>query len=196
MPNPATALLTVMLALATAGLGARVVVPRLGDAMARRVAHLAAAVSTRTDETEAAIGPEPDPVLAPAEPPVAPPPPTHRRADKAASGGALDIPADRIAHLTEKQLRSLGATDAVGKDGRAIGARLQGVGALGVGLADGDVVTTIDGSATPDVTTATAAAMRAYASGETTVHATVLRNGHTLLVTVHVPAKRPSGRRA
>ncbi len=70
-----------------------------------------------------------------------------------------------------------------------MGARLYGVGALGVGLADGDVVTSIDGRATPDVTTATGAAMGAYASGEAVAHATVLRAGRTLLVTVHIPPR-------
>jgi hypothetical protein len=184
----------VILALATAGLGARVLVPRVGDAMARRVARLAAVIPVPADSTDFTT--DGDPVPSRAEQPLADPPVpsrgaagTRHSAAKPAAGGALDIPADRLARLTEKQLRSLRAADAVNADGRGIGARLYGVGALGVGLADGDVVTSIDGRATPDVTTATAAAMGAYASGEAVARATVLRDGRTLLVTVHIPPK-------
>jgi hypothetical protein len=181
-----------MLALATAGLGARVLVPTLGDAMARRIARVAAVIPV---SSESDVTTDTGPVPSPAEqPPPDPPAPgrvaagaPHSAAKVAAS--AVDIPADRLARLTAKQLRSLRATDAVGADGRAIGARLHGVGVLGVGLADGDVVTSIDGRATPDVTTATGAAMGAYASGEAVAHATVLRNGRTLVVTVHIPPK-------
>jgi len=193
VPSPVTAPMLAMLALATAGLGARALVPRMGDAMARRVASLTAVLPTAADSTDFAT--DTDSVPPGAEQPAAAPPDvgakagTRRSGTKAASGGALDIPADRLAHLTAKQLRSLRATDAVSADGRAIGARLHGAGALGVGLADGDVVTSIDGRATPDVTTATGAAMGAYASGEALAHAAVLRGGRTLLVTVHIPPR-------
>jgi hypothetical protein len=200
--SPAAALTFVMLALATAGLGARALVPSVGDAMARRIARLAAVIPAPADST--GVTTDTDPVPSRAEQhPADPPDPargdagTRRSAAKAAPGGAIDIPADRLARHTEKQLRSLRATDAVDSDGRAIGARLYGVGALGVGLADRDVVTSIDGRATPDVTTATGAAMGAYASGEAVAHATVLRDGKTLLVTVHIPRDppRPRGER-
>jgi hypothetical protein len=162
--------------------------------MARRIARLAAVIPAPADSTDVTTDTGPAPSLA--EQPLADPSDpgrgdagTRRSAAKAASSGALDIPADRLARLTEKQLRSMRATDAVNADGRAIGARLYGVGALGVGLADGDVVTSIDGRATPDVTTATAGAMEAYASGEAVAHATVLRDGRMLHVTVHIPQK-------
>jgi hypothetical protein len=193
MPSPVTALMLVTLALATAGLGAHALVPRMGDAMARRVASLTAVIPTAADPTDFAT--DTDSVPPGAEKPAAAPPDVRANAvtphsgAKAPSGGAVDIPADRLARLTAKQLRSLRATDAVSADGRALGARLHGVGALGVGLADGDVVTSIDGRATPDVTTATGAAMGAYASGEAVAHATVLREGHTLQVTVHIPPR-------
>jgi hypothetical protein len=184
----------VILALATAGLGARALVPSVGDAMARRVARLTAVIPAPADSADCTT--DTDPVPSRAEQPLADAPDpgrgdagTHHSAPKGAAGGVLYIPADRLARLTEKQLRSLRATDAVNADGRAMGARLHGVGALGVGLADGDVVTSIDGRATPDVTTAAAAAMGAYASGEAAAHATVLRDGRTLLVTVHIPQK-------
>lgn len=70
-----------------------------------------------------------------------------------------------------------------------MGAKLHGVGGLGVGLADGDVVTSIDGRTTANADDATTAALGAYMSGESTVHATLLRAGRTLRVTVHVPAR-------
>jgi len=168
--------------------------------MARRIASLSAIIpATAADSTDFAT--DTDPVAPRGEQPVADPPDpgghvgARHSSAKAAPGGAVDIPEDRLAHLTAKQLRSLRATDAVGADGRAIGARLYGVGALGVGLADGDVVTSIDGRATPDMTTATGAAMGAYASGEAVAHATVLRGGRTLQVTVHIPprAATPKG---
>jgi hypothetical protein len=186
--------MVVTLALATAGLGAHALVPRMGDAMGRRISRLTALMATPPDSSDLATDTDSVPPEAAEQPAAAPPDVrahavTRRSGAKAPSGGAVDIPADRLARLTAKQLRSLRATDAVSADGRAIGARLHGVGALGVGLADGDVVTSIDGRATPDVTTATGAAMGAYASGEAVAHATVLRDGRTLQVTVHVPPR-------
>lgn len=189
--------------LATASLGARALVPAVGDAAARRIARLTSALPAPTDSADLAT--EADPVPSSAEEPPADPPSApgagrvrrsaRRPSAKPAAGGALEIPADRLANLTEKQLRSLHATDAVDTAGRALGAKLHGVSALGVGLADGDVVTSIDGRATPDVNAATAAAMSAYASGEPAAHATVLRAGRTVLVTVHIPARRPADRK-
>ncbi len=104
---------------------------------------------------------------------------------------AIDIPANHLARLTAKQLRGVHATDAVDPAGRPIGARLHGVGGLGVGLGDGDVVTSIDGHATPTADDATGAALGAYASGEATAHATLLRGGRTVQVTVHIPSRSP-----
>lgn len=91
--------------------------------------------------------------------------------------------------MTAKQLQGVQATDATGAGGHPLGAKLHGVGALGLGLADGDVVTSIDGRTTANANDATTAALGAYMSGESTVHATLLRAGRTLRVTVHVPAR-------
>jgi hypothetical protein len=104
-------------------------------------------------------------------------------------GGSIEIAADRLARLTEKQLQNVNASDAVDVSGRPLGARLHGVGGLGVGLADGDVITSIDGRTTANAGDATTAALGAYMSGEATVHGTLLRDGKTLRVTVHVPAR-------
>jgi hypothetical protein len=61
------------------------------------------------------------------------------------------------------------------------------VSGLGVGLADGDVVTSIDGHATPTADAATAAALGAWGAGQAVVRATVMRDGQPIAVTVHVP---------
>jgi hypothetical protein len=64
---------------------------------------------------------------------------------------------------------------------------LSGVSALGLGLADGDVVTSIDGRPTPTGDAATAAALGAWGAGQGQVRGTLLRDGQTIGVTVHVP---------
>ncbi len=199
MPSPAIALMLMMVALVTAGMGARALVRSLGDAMAHRIERLAAAVSAPPGPVELTSVADPASVVE--EQPVADRPDApradaraRRPAAKVPSGGAIDIPADRVARLTEKQLRTVSATDAVDADGRAVGARLHGVGALSLGLADGDVVTSIDGRATPDVSSGTAAAMQAWASGEAAAHATLLRDGRTFFVTLHIPRGSASPR--
>jgi hypothetical protein len=184
---------------AVVAIGARLALPRVGDAMARK---LSAAVAV----ARAA------PSLAPAPSSVA----TSASADGAPDGGdavpkeagvskqaklggrriakgnpgaskpgVVVISAERVAAAIP-QLRGIRATDATDA-GRAAGARLAGVGALGVGLADGDVVTSIGGRATPTVDDAMAAAMAAYASGASVVQGTVLRGGETIAVSVGIP---------
>jgi hypothetical protein len=178
-------------AFVAAGVGFRALVPTLGDAMAHQLLRVAASIPRAeaqvTDEVDAV--PAAEPVAASVD---------ASSGDKSAGQSpsrarveAIDIPADRLARLTAKQLRGVHATDAVDSAGRPIGARLHGVGSLGVGLGDGDVVTSIDGHATPTADDATGAALGAYASGEATAHATLLRNGRTVQVTVHVPSRRP-----
>jgi hypothetical protein len=89
----------------------------------------------------------------------------------------------------------LSAVDALDAEGNKSGASLSGVEALGVGLDDGDVVTSIDGRVTRDVSTALAAAVQAYGSGRDTARATVRRGDRTVPVVVHIPrsASRPKG---
>jgi hypothetical protein len=172
----------------TAVLGERVLVPRLGDAIAgsllRATAILPAGPAEETADSERG--------------------PSRTLADRAAAGeqrareeplhrsrptgGAIDVPADLVARLTARQLRGIGASDAVDGAGQGLGARLHGVSALGSGLGDGDVVTSIDGRAVRSASEATAAAFAAYASGESVVRGTVLREGRVLHVTVHIPA--------
>jgi hypothetical protein len=191
VPAPVTASGLTFAALVAAGVGFRAFVPALGDAMARQLLGVAASMPRAEahviDEGDAV--PALEPVAAPAdassgeESPAQSP--SHARVE------AIDIPADRLARLTAKQLRGVHATDAVDPAGRPIGARLHGVGSLGVGLGDGDVVTSIDGHPTPTADDATGAALGAYASGEATAHATLLRSGRTVQVTVHIPSRSP-----
>lgn len=198
MRSRRTALILAILALAVvgAGLGARPLVPRIRDAMFRSLARVAVgvtearagtmAVPTEVDSAAPAVAQDPaEPLAAPGI--AAGTPALQPRAPQAQAAGAIDIPEDRVAHLTEKQLRSLRPANVIGADGAAAGVRLHGIGALGVGLTDADVVTSIDGRPTTDLSTGMDAALRAWASGESVAHATVRRAGRTLAVTVHVP---------
>jgi hypothetical protein len=181
-------------ALATAWFGTRELVPRLGDAMARSMVPLASSLvtprSTATGtDTDQSPGDGRDPVDAPSDGV------GHRSRGSDQAAAAIDIPSERLARLSAQQLRGVSAVDAVDASGRAIGARLRGVGGLGVGLLDGDIVTSIDGHATTTVSDGTAAAMAAYASGEASAHATVLRGRRMVRVTVHIPARTPGSKR-
>jgi hypothetical protein len=185
-PRPALACCLALVPLATLAFGTRVLVPRMGDAMAKTLGGMAAVVPVNEGQTATDTDPPAqetaDPVDAGAKDG------GQRRAQgRSQSVEAIDIAPERVARVTARQLRNIGATDAVDEGGHAVGARLHGVGALGVGLADGDVVTSIDGRATLDAAAATAAAIGAYASGEATAHATLLRDGRTVRVTVHIP---------
>jgi hypothetical protein len=175
-------------------IGARLLVPALGDSMARKMAELASAAPRDVPTESAAVAVEVLPAGQEAADGGGPP------AEAAASvlprsgaGGRagrpnIDVPADRLARLTERQLRGIGAATVLGQDGKPAGARLSGVGALGVGLADGDVVTSIGGRATSTADEATAAALDAWSAGPHAETATIVRGGEALAVTVHVPA--------
>jgi hypothetical protein len=194
-------------ALATVSLGTRVLVPRLGDAMAKGLGTVAASLATPrgsgtalsdadpsvADGVDGAEALELDPrdEAAASHPGGIP----QRSRDPAARIAAIDIPRDRVARLSARQLRGISATDALDTSGHAFGARLHGIGGLGVGLTDGDVVTSIDGRATATVNDATAAAIAAYASGQAVAHATVQRGGRIVWVTVHIPVRQTSSRR-
>ena len=179
--------------------------PRVGDAVARRIASIAPPASPapapaatdddRGDDDAPSVGVEP--------PERAPHAPVPRGATRSASRTGppavrlgLDVPEARVSRLTAAQLRGLRATTVLDDQGGASGASLVGVARLGVGLADGDVVTSIDGRPTRTADEATAAAMGAYASGERAAHAVVLRGGRAIAVTVHIPARDIGSTRA
>jgi hypothetical protein len=186
VPRPVIACGAALIPLATLALAPGVLVPRMGDAMAKTLGVLAATLPVAEGQTETDTDPPAqetsDPVDAGAKDGG-----ESRARGRARTVEAIDIAPERVVRVTARQLRNIGATDAVDTEGHAVGARLHGVGALGVGLADGDVVTSIDGRATLDAADATAAAIGAYASGEATAHATLLRDGRTVRVTVHIP---------
>ena len=196
MSSPAITSGLALVAFAAIGLGTPAIVSTVGDSIARRLGNAAAALVPTPPEAErndtlADVVPAPEPLAGPLDAGVAKDSGSgHGRAPASEkSGGSIEITADRLARLTEKQLQNVQASDAVDGAGRPFGARLHGVGGLGVGLADGDVITSIDGRTTANAGDATTAALGAYMSGEATVHGTLLRGGKTLRVTAHVPAR-------
>jgi len=198
VPAPTFAPGLLLVGFATAGLGLRVIVPQLGDAIARKLEVVAAAVPTgeKQASADADVASAPEPLAdrgdaggggdkGPGHPP--------SQGQPGKKVEAIDIPADRLARLTAKQLQGIHATDAVDAAGQALGARLHGVAGLGVGLGEGDVVTSIDGRAIANADDATVASLGAYASGEATAHATLLRGERTIRVTVHIPSRQKAG---
>jgi hypothetical protein len=103
------------------------------------------------------------------------------------SGAHLFIPTERLMALTARELGAVRWARL--QDGRGAGVCLSGVAGLGVGLADGDVVTSIDGRPTRNEDDATAAGMAAWASGEAAVHATLRRREQVVAVTVELPPR-------
>ena len=63
--------------------------------------------------------------------------------------------------------------------------------ALGVGLRDGDIVTSIEGVPPPDAETATDEALEVIARGSTVLHATVQRGDQILALTADLPSAAP-----
>jgi hypothetical protein len=199
--------LIVALALGTGAFAGQTAASRIGDHVALQLTRIAAAWpgATGAEQVEAAVPVPTDDRTSPISPPprsrdrasTSRPAPARSAAAAARhpSDATLEIAADRLARLTEKQLRSLSAVDALDADGNTSGASLSGVRALGVGLDDGDVVTSIDGRVTRDVSTALGAAVQAYGSGRDTARATVRRGDRTVPVVVHIPrsASRPKG---
>ncbi len=197
MPSSALTSGLAVVALAAIGLGTPAIVSTVGDSIARKLGNAAAplvpapAEAPERSDTFADVAPAPEPLADHVDAGAGKDNGSgHGRAPASErSGGSIEIGADRLARLTEKQLQNVHASDAVDASGRPLGARLHGVGGLGVGLADGDVVTSIDGRPTANADDATTAALGAYMSGEATVHGTLLRGGKTLRVTAHVPAR-------
>jgi hypothetical protein len=101
---------------------------------------------------------------------------------------ALFIPLDRVLQLGADRLRAVRWTGALDPSGRPRGVRLSGVAPLSLGLVDGDVVTSIDGSPTATQDEATAAGLAAWSRGEHRVHATIVRGEHLIPVTMDLPA--------
>ena len=115
----------------------------------------------------------------------------------------LFVPARKTAELAARAAKLVHGNDATDGEGRPVGVRLSGIGGLGVGLADGDIVASIGGRPTlsvGDATSAIAAAAIPPPDGRAhRVSAVVLRETGSgderrvekIYVTVEVPAVRP-----
>jgi hypothetical protein len=169
----------------------RALVPRITAAMVRPLVALASILSPVAPGPTPAgpalsVSPWVEPSHAPA-PTLAGPP--LKRQLRESSPPHIVVPKERLLHLSADQLRSVGWATVVGPRGRAAGVRLSGVAPLGVGLVDGDVVTSINGRATPTEDDATAAGTAAWVSGALAANATVLRGSQTIAVTLELPAR-------
>jgi hypothetical protein len=167
----------------------RAFVPRLGDRMARQAVAAAALMAVRVEvrgdaapQPEARIDEPRPPVLAAKTRSAA----TRKREDVRQS---IVLSKDRLLRLTERQLRAVGWTTVVNANGHAAGVRLSGIGALGVGLADGDVVTSINGRPTATEDEATAAGFAAWLSGAPAAQATILRGDQLIGVRLELPPR-------
>ncbi|MDP9035814.1 MAG: hypothetical protein M3O50_13515 [Myxococcota bacterium] len=172
-------------------LSTRGIVPHLGDLIAHRFAVVGSVVrgvapASRADDAR------PDDA-APA-PPLQPPVPTStapvrwRISSRLASlPPAIVLPVERLSRLTASQLGRIRGVDAVDANGHPIGVRLSGVQALGLGLREGDIVTSLDGHPTPTLDDGTVVAKSALGSGRRNAPATILRDGQVVAVMVQLP---------
>lgn len=185
------------------GVGSRALVSRVGDAMVAPLVE-AAAVMHAASKVDAVVGAKshaaPSVVAGGALPAVggaerslprivaaAHAAPAPR--EKGASAAHLFIAIDRLMKLSAARLRAVHWVAVRDGRGAPAGVRLSGVGALGVGLADGDVVTSIDGKPTRTEDDATAAGVAAWTSGEAALHATIVRKDQVVAVTVELPPR-------
>jgi hypothetical protein len=99
----------------------------------------------------------------------------------------LFVPARRLLRITPREFAGIDATPTLDATGQTAGLSLSGVQRLGLGILDGDVVTSIDGRPTFTKDAAIAAAMSAWKSGKRWAHALLLRRGTTIAVSVEVP---------
>jgi len=173
-----------------AGLGERALVSTLAAGMARSMTDVAAAIdgfvaSASRDRPAAAPAPED------AETPDDAARGELRRAPSGAPGRAtIVVPARRLLRLTAHELAGIDARPAVDASGRTEGLSLRGVQLLGLGIHEGDIVTSIDGRPVATKETAIAAAVSAWKSGERFAHAVLLRHGLPVAVSVEVPIVR------
>ena len=181
--------------------GSRVLVARVGDAAVR---SLIAAVSLWSAATRSTgEGPPSTVSVVEGDAPRVVDDATPRASERGRKGAGgpgkgrpsnahLFIPTGRLMGLTADELRAVRWAAIHDGRGATAGVRLSGVGGLGLGLAEGDVVTSIDGRPTRTEDDATAAGMAAWTSGESAVHATLLRKEQVVAVTVELPPRPTS----
>ncbi len=102
-----------------------------------------------------------------------------------AAQATILVPAAVVARALER--RDVGATNALTVDGAPLGARIVGVGKYRTGLRDGDVVVSVAGTRTPNVSTMISAAMQAAANGAPRISGRVLRGETSIAVTLDLP---------
>lgn len=114
----------------------------------------------------------------------------------AEAGAGADLLHDRASgtivvprNVVERALRKkdIGAANAVSPDGSPLGVRLGGVTRYLVGLRDGDVVVSVEGTRTLDVGAMVTAALATAAAGGNAVHGRVLRGDRIYEVTIEIP---------
>jgi hypothetical protein len=113
-------------------------------------------------------------------------------AGPAAPGAAVVyVPAATIRRALDDYAAHVRGRSTRPQDGEPPGVRLTGVSALGVGLRDGDIVTSIEGAPAPDAETATDTALAVIARGGTVLHATVQRGDQVIPLTADLPSAAP-----
>ncbi len=184
-------------------LALRVVLPRIGDALARATLSLAPSGSSSKGAVPPSEPPAPENEAvagaddAVPEPSALPPPAAPRRVKSGRDAGSILRDAGARATLFISAAVTTRALPLAAKGMRAVGVvlpdgtrgiELHGVRPLRAGLEEGDVVISLEGRPTPTQEDALAAITSALAAHALTVHATLLRRGRPVDVTVEIPA--------
>jgi hypothetical protein len=103
------------------------------------------------------------------------------------SHGTIHVPASVIAKAIEK--KDVSASNAVGPDGRPLGAKIHGASKYGAGLRDGDIITFVAGTRTETTQVMVDVATRALASGATSLSGKILRGDETWDVVLDLPRR-------
>jgi S1-C subfamily serine protease len=183
---------------------ARWAVPAWGDWIARHAANAAAWVAPlRPPKKEEAPAPAPPPSVDRTDVPDAGDdsgapdggaPLVARPVARAPSAAAVPkaptsvhVPAALVQKAIDDGGRSIRARTVRGPDRRPAGVRLTGVSGLGIGLRDGDVIVAVDGKPALDEDACTSAALSAVARGDSTLRATIERDGVPFDCAVDLP---------
>jgi hypothetical protein len=106
---------------------------------------------------------------------------TSAIADEKKTKGTIVVPANVVARAIQQ--RDITATNATKPDG----AKLAGVGKYGVGLKDGDVVVSVNGTRTPNVGAMVAAGLGAAQAGASKISGKIVRGEATYAVVLELP---------
>jgi hypothetical protein len=106
---------------------------------------------------------------------------SHAIAEEKKPKGTIVVPANVVARAIQQ--RDITATNATKPDG----AKLAGVGKYGVGLKDGDVVVSVNGTRTPNVGAMVAAGLGAAQAGASKISGKIVRGDATYAVVLELP---------